>query len=878
MNRSRIKSRWTLSLIISFFSYSEILFSQDTIKAVIQPTYTTKRLSAKKPVIDGKLDDECWKYGTWAGDYTQWIPSEGAKPTWPTEFNIQYDDKYIYVAFRGYDGEPEKIRRFSGVRDEQVGDMMGITFDSYRDYKTGFEFTLTAWGQKADLILFNPMNWDFNWNPVWKGKTGLEDSAWVAEMEIPLSQIRYSNQDEQVWGMHTWRWIARLQEESNWERQSKTGPGMLYNFGEIKGIHGLKKSRRLELMPFVLGELKTFEKESGNPFAENGRSWGGNAGLDAKIGISSNFTVDLTINPDFGQVESDPSVMNLTAFETFYEEKRPFFLEGVTIFEYDFDDRTLFYSRRIGHAPSYTVEPEENLFVKTPDKTTILSAAKFSGTTSKGLSVGLIQSVTTNEFSTLSDTLGNMSKMKVEPLTSYTVARIQKGYNAGNTFLGGMFTSVNRVMDENHLDFLSNNAFTGGLDILHHWRDKEFFIDGKLLGSFINGSETAITDLQEASARYYQRPGADYLDYDTTRTNLNGFGGKLRIGKKSKGFWRYSTGVSWLSPGLELNDLGYMQQADEIDNENEISYFVNQPVSIFRTFEITLEQFNSWNFGGTYLGSGGHLDFESELKNQWRFSANLIFHSEATNTRILRGGPDMIMPGTILTFGDVHTDYSKRISAGIDGMFEKNMNNSGMSWQLEPEITIRPIDLLKFRLSVNYSENNNLLQYVSETDYISEKRYILGTIDQKTLGITFRLDLNLTPEFSIQYYGSPFISQGAYSDYKYITNPDADNFDERFIILPDPVISGDTYSFDENNDMVPDYSIQNPNFNFFEFRSNLVAKWEYRLGSFIYFVWSSERTGYQPDPYESLGDTYNLLQDVFPNNIFLIKLNYWFSL
>jgi hypothetical protein len=854
------------------------LFSQDTIKAVIQPTYTTKRLSAKKPVIDGKLDDECWKYGTWAGDYTQWIPSEGAKPTWPTEFNIQYDDKYIYVAFRGYDGEPEKIRRFSGVRDEQVGDMMGITFDSYRDYKTGFEFTLTAWGQKADLILFNPMNWDFNWNPVWKGKTGLEDSAWVAEMEIPLSQIRYSNQDEQVWGMHTWRWIARLQEESNWERQSKTGPGMLYNFGEIKGIHGLKKSRRLELMPFVLGELKTFEKESGNPFAENGRSWGGNAGLDAKIGISSNFTVDLTINPDFGQVESDPSVMNLTAFETFYEEKRPFFLEGVTIFEYDFDDRTLFYSRRIGHAPSYTVEPEENLFVKTPDKTTILSAAKFSGTTSKGLSVGLIQSVTTNEFSTLSDTLGNMSKMKVEPLTSYTVARIQKGYNAGNTFLGGMFTSVNRVMDENHLDFLSNNAFTGGLDILHHWRDKEFFIDGKLLGSFINGSETAITDLQEASARYYQRPGADYLDYDTTRTNLNGFGGKLRIGKKSKGFWRYSTGVSWLSPGLELNDLGYMQQADEIDNENEISYFVNQPVSIFRTFEITLEQFNSWNFGGTYLGSGGHLDFESELKNQWRFSANLIFHSEATNTRILRGGPDMIMPGTILTFGDVHTDYSKRISAGIDGMFEKNMNNSGMSWQLEPEITIRPIDLLKFRLSVNYSENNNLLQYVSETDYISEKRYILGTIDQKTLGITFRLDLNLTPEFSIQYYGSPFISQGAYSDYKYITNPDADNFDERFIILPDPVISGDTYSFDENNDMVPDYSIQNPNFNFFEFRSNLVAKWEYRLGSFIYFVWSSERTGYQPDPYESLGDTYNLLQDVFPNNIFLIKLNYWFSL
>ena len=871
-----------VSLILTIFLISEDSFSQDTLSnlqlPLKQPTYTTSRLVTKKPVIDGKLDDECWKFGTWAGDYTQWIPREGAKPTWPTEFNIQYDDKYIYIAFRGFDGEPEKINRFAGVRDEQVGDMMGVTFDSYRDYRTGFEFTITAWGQKSDLILFNPMNWDFNWNPVWKGKVGLEDSAWVAEMEVPLSQLRYSNQDEQVWGLHTWRWIARLQEESNWEKQSKTGPGMLYNFGELRGIQGLKKSRRLEIMPFALGELKTFEEEAGNPFTENGRSWGGNAGLDAKIGISSNFTLDLTVNPDFGQVESDPSVMNLTAFETFYEEKRPFFLEGVTIFNYDFDDQTLFYSRRIGHSPSLTVEPNENLFVKSPDKTTILSAVKFSGTNSKGLSVGLIQSLTANEFANLSDTSGNRSSAKVEPLTSYTVARIQKGYDAGNTFVGGMFTSVNRVIDDDQLEFLSNNAYTGGFDILHQWRDKEFFLDGKLLGSFINGSETAITALQESSARYYQRPGADYLDYDTTKTSLNGWGGKLKIGKKSKGFWRYSTGVSWLSPGLELNDLGYMRQADEIDNENEISYFVNQPVSIFRTYEIALEQFNGWNFNGTYLGSGGHLAFESELKNQWRFSANLIFHSEGTDTRILRGGPDMIMPGNMLTFGYIQTDYSKKFTAGFEGSYEKYGNNSATSWEIVPGITYRPVNIMRLRLSANYSENYNILQYVSEADYSSEKRYILGTIDQKTLGLTFRLDLYLTPEFSVQYYGSPFISQGAYSDYKRITDPEAEDLNERYVSLPDPIISDNTYGFDENNDMVPDYYIQNPDFNFFEFRSNLVAKWEYRLGSFIYFVWSSERTGSTPDPYESLGDSYSLLRDVYPDNIFLIKLSYWFSL
>ncbi len=871
-----------ISLIVIIFFIPALSFSQDTISgiqpSVPQPTYTTSRLVTGKPVIDGKLDDECWKHGTWAGDYTQWIPREGAKPTWPTEFNIQYDDRNLYVAFRGFDGEPEKISRFAGVRDEQVGDMMGVTFDSYRDYRTGFEFTITAWGQKSDLILFNPMNWDFNWDPVWKGKVGLEDSAWVAEMEIPLSQIRYSNQDEQVWGMHTWRWISRLQEESNWERQSKTGPGMLYNFGELKGIRGLKKSRRLEIMPFAVGELKTFEEQRSNPFAENGKSWSGSAGLDAKIGISSNFTVDITVNPDFGQVESDPSVMNLTAFETFYEEKRPFFLEGLTIFDFNFDDQSLFYSRRIGHSPSHTIDADENLFVQPPDKTTILSAVKFSGTTSGGLSVGLIQSLTANEFARLSDTSGNRSRMKVEPLTSYTVARIQKGYKAGNTVVGGMITSVNRVIDENHLEFLNSNAYAGGIDILHHWKDKEFFFDGKLLGSLVNGNEKAMTALQESSARYYQRPGADYLSYDTTKTSLGGVGGRLRIGKKSKGFWRYSTGVTWLSPGLEFNDLGYMRQADEINNQNEVSYFVNQPVSIFRTYNIALEQFNSWNFGGTYLGSGGHLSLYSEFKNQWTFTANLIYHSKAPDTRILRGGPDMVMPGDMMMFGSVRTDPSKKVAFTLNGQFEKSANHCTTNWDVEPGITIRPVNILKIRLSANYSENYNMLQYVSETDYLSEKRYILGTIDQQTLGFTFRLDLNLTPELSVQYYGSPFVSRGAYSDFKRVTDPEAKDFNERFSILTDPIISGNVLGFDENNDMIPDYDVYNPDFNFYQFRSNLVARWEYSPGSFIYLVWSGERTGRNNYSNASLGDSYDLLRDVFPNNIFLIKLNYWFSL
>jgi hypothetical protein len=842
---------------LSFTHEYGTLNLQDTV--VKQPVYVTSRLMGAKPVIDGKLSDECWKEGTWTGDFHQWIPKEGAKPTYPTELNIQYDDKNLYIAIRAYDGEPDKILRQAGVRDELTGDVVGVNFDSYRDYRTGFEFSVTAWGQKVDLVLFNPSNWDFNWNPVWKVKTGLEDSAWVAEYEIPLSQLRYSGKDDQVWGMHVWRWISRLQEESDWEIQSKTGPGMLYNFGELQGIKGLKKSHRLEIMPYALGDLKTMEKEPGNPFTESGKVWGGNAGLDAKIGISSNFTVDLTVNPDFGQVESDPSVMNLTAFETFYEEKRPFFLEGLTIFDYKFDNQSLFYSRRIGHAPSRPVTPGEDFYMKSPDKTSILSAIKLSGTTSKGLSVGLIQSVTANEFATLSDKEGNRSTVKVEPLTSYTVARVQKGYNAGNTVIGGIFTSTNRVIDDKNVESLASDAYTGGLDILTHWKDKEYYLDARLIGSYINGGTDAITLLQQSSARYYQRPGADYLNYDTTATHLSGYGGKLMIGKGSKGLWRYSSGATWLSPGLELNDLGYMNTADELNQVNNVSYLINQPVSIFLTYDVGLEEFNTWNFNGQYIGSGAHLSFASSFRNQWSFAANLIYHTKTLDTKILRGGYDMMMPNSIMTFGSVGTDPSKKFIATMVYSYEYRGNNSAVNYQLEPGITYRPINNLKIGLTANYVRNRDDLQYVTTVNSFPDNKYILGTVDQKTIGLTFRADLNLTPEFSIQYYGSPFISRGSYSHLKEITDPVASNYEDRFQDYLDPL------GF-------------NPDFNFQEFRSNLVAKWEYRLGSFIYLVWTSERSITTNDSDATLKDSYKQLKSIVPNNIFLIKLSYWFSL
>ena len=840
--------------------------------------YNTIRLTTDKPVIDGVLNDACWKTGEWAGNYTQWVPKEGAKPSKETQIKILYDDKNIYVAIRAFD-DPDKIIRKAGRRDEFNGDIVGINFDSYHDHRTGFEFNVTSAGQKIDLLLSNPTNWDVNWNAVWYAKIGKEDSAWTVEYEIPLSQLRYSSDDEQVWGMHCWRWIDRLQEESDWEPQSSTGPGILYQFGELHGIKGLPSSRRIEIMPYSLGRIKTFKSEPGNPFADKGRDWFGNLGLDAKIGLSSNFTADLTINPDFGQVESDPSVMNLTAFETFYEERRPFFLEGKNIFSFDFDNMNIFYSRRIGHPPAYSPELNNNEYIDFPDNTTILSAAKISGKSANGLAIGVLQSLTANEHAKI-NSAGTDKKISVEPITNYLITRIQQDYNEGATVLGGIFTSTNRFINDSQLEFMNRNAFTGGIDFLHQWNDKEFFVDAKLIGSAIEGSTEAIQILQKSSARYYQRPDADYLHFDSTLTNLKGYGGSIRIGKGSKGLWRYSTGLHWRSPGLELNDLGYLQTADFIQQENSISYFVIQPVSIFRTYTVSLSEFNNWDFGMDYLLSGGNLNLYFEFLNNWAVSFSSIYTSQALDNHILRGGFAMLVPAIWENDIYIRTDPSEQIFFDLSANLISSGAGSGRYYSVQPGVSVIPLNTLKLSLSLNYSKHINNLQYVDTKTINNEPIYILGKINQNTLGATFRIDYNLTPELSIQYYGSPFASIGKYSEFKNVTNPRASAYSDRFVLL-NSVLNGNDYEVSENNPGGSgqiNYTFGNPDFNFFQFRSNLVFRWEYQPGSQIYLVWSQDRTNYIMPGDNSVSKALSSLKDVYPNNIFLIKINYWFSI
>jgi len=864
---------------LSLFLYPSLSIARfdsggDTIKSNVKPkevrVYTTERLSTPKPVIDGKLDDACWKTGNWAGDFTQFIPNEGGKPSQPTFVKILYDDKNIYVAIKAMDSEPTKIIRKAGRRDELIGDMVGINFDSYHDHRTGFEFDMSAAGQKLDLVLTNPMLWDLNWNAVWYGKVANQDSSWTTEMEIPLSQLRYSNKDEQVWGMHVWRWIDRLQEESDWEKQSLTGPGVLYLFGELKGIKGLKKSQRIELMPYALGELKTFKKEPGNPFANTGHRFMGNFGLDAKIGVGSNFTVDMTVNPDFGQVEADPSVMNLTAFETFYEEKRPFFLEGKSIFNFDMDDASVFYSRRIGHSPSFQPSLKDQEYIKAPDNTTILSAVKFSGKTSKGLSIGALQSFTANEKATINSPSGDR-KVSVEPFTSYAVARIQQDFNQSNTMFGGIFTSTNRNINNPNLNFLSRGAYTGGLDLMHYWKEKEYFLEAKVIGSDIQGDVNAIRGLQLSSARYYQRPDAGHLNYDSTLTALSGYGGKVKIGKGSKGLWKYSTEVGWRSPGFDLNDIGYLQTADLIRQKNMLSYFINKPAFIFRTYTIGIDQGNNWDFSGQYLSSDVALNVTADFKNKWGIISILKYKNETLDNRILRGGNAMLVPSNWIETFTIHSDQSKKVNLNISTIVSFSGEHSYNFNDYTAGISVRPANNFLLSMNIDYSTKTDKLQYVDTQASGLQNRFILGQLNQQTLGLTFRIDYNITPEVSLQYYGSPFATLGQYTNFKEITNARDGNFNNRFKIINPVLVNGDTYRTE-------DYNFKKPDFNFNQFRSNLVFRWEYKPGSQIFLVWSNERTDWLNPGNEPLHSAANRLINTAPNNIFLIKFNYWFSI
>ncbi|MDH4196315.1 MAG: carbohydrate binding family 9 domain-containing protein [Candidatus Aminicenantes bacterium] len=858
--------------------------------AAPKKVYTTARVNPHVPAIDGKVDDEVWAKVPWEGGFIQSQPYEGREPTEKTEFKVLYDDKAVYIAVRAYDSEPKTIERRLARRDDCEGDMVTVAIDSLFDHLTAFVFTVNAAGVKADQVLVNDgqstsNEEDMSWDPIWDVATAVDEQGWTAEMEIPLSQLRFGTKPEQVWGFQVRRTLFRKDESSDWQFIPRNASGLVHLFGELHGLSGLTAPHQIEIMPYTVGRIQSYRAVAGNPFAK-GSEQNLQGGVDGKVGVTSDLTMNFTVNPDFGQVEADPSVVNLTAFETYYEEKRPFFVEGRNIINFqimggdgDFSQDNLFYSRRIGRYPQYY--PETGGFVDMPEATHILGAFKLTGKTRSGLSVGVLNSVTGRERASVFEK-GLTSDVPVEPMTNYFSLRVQQDYNKGATTIGGMMTAVNRSLKDDGLSFLHRAAYSGGLDVMHSWKNKNYYFSLKLVASRVEGAPDAILRTQLSSVHYYQRPDAGHVEVDPARTSLSGTGGTVEFGKQGGGHLMFVAGATWRSPGFDLNDMGYLRQGDVGMQYFWAGYRIWEPFGPFRSFNINFNQWSGWNFAGVNIFNGGNVNGWAQLKNYWSLGGGYNVQGAALSQTSLRGGPSLrVPPGRSIWF-NLETDMRKKVRFSVFGNGFERFEGESKNWTWGPGLNIVPSAALQLSLSPQYSTNRSRLQYIGTRSSGDQSRYLFGSIDQTTLALTIRLNYSLTPDLSVQFYGMPFVSAGTYREFKRITDSRARDYGARYHIFGPDEIALDgptgTYTVDENGDGAPDYSFGNPNFNFRQFRANLVLRWEYTPGSALYVVWSQGRTGYLSDGAFDFGRDLDGLFGLHPHNVFLVKFSYCFQL
>lgn len=849
------------------------------------------RINPHPPTIDGRLDDPAWQTGEWFSDFVQFHPYEGQPPTEQTAFKIVYDDSHLFLAIRCYDSQQQNIERRLSRRDNTSGDYILVFFDSLHDLRTSYCFAVNAAGAKADQIIsndnFDENNVDLSWDPVWEVKTAIDEQGWTAEMKIPFSQLRFGHKEEQVWGFELMRQLFRKNEISLWQPIPKNAPGWVSQFGELRGIVGLKPPRQIEIIPYTVGRLRSFPQEAGNPFS-SGHEKNLFGGLDGKIGLTHDLTLNFTFNPDFGQVEADPSVINLTAYETYFEEKRPFFVEGQNITNFqitggdgDFSYDNLFYSRRIGRAPQ--IYPDTSGYCSIPQSTTILGALKLSGKTRNGWSIGLLEALNAKETASIYEPESEVYGSAVaEPMTNYLVFRLSKDFRQGATIIGAMFTGVNRNLDEQTEDLLHRSAYTGGFDLYHSWKNRQYYFSLKLVGSGVFGTEAAIRRTQESSVHYYQRPDADYLTYDPTRQSLYGHGGSVDFGRMGGSNLLFATGLTWRSPGLELNDVGFLRSADTAMQYLWMGYCFYKPFSIFRNLNINFNQWTGWNFDGERIFAGGNINAWAQFKNYWSLSFGINRQFSGLSQSALCGGPLLRVAPAVNIWTSVQTDMRKKLRLSVNGQWRKALNGDNLSLNLGPQISYNPVPAFDLSLRPSYSVFRSELQYVNTAEFAGEKRYLVGKIDQKTVSMTMRLNLSLTPDLSIQFYGMPFISAGKYSRFKIITEPRAKEWQNRYHLFGENEIGYDTgsgtYAVDENGDGITDYSFANPDFNFLQFRSNLVLRWEYRPGCTLFLVWSQGRTEFGYSGLMDFSEDLGTLFSSKPDNVFLLKISYNFNL
>lgn len=878
-------------LLIALHCSFLFVYSNPGDSVITKKKYVTNRMTGSI-TLDGIPNEAAWNAVEWGGDFIQWRPNEGKAPSQQTNFKILYDDKFLYIAYRCYDQAADSIVKRMGRRDEFPGDWVEINIDSYHDLRSAFSFTLSVSGVRSDEFVSNEDQWDASWNPIWFAKTKIDAQGWTAEVKIPLSQLRYGNEPDKVWGFQITRRLFRKEEHSTWQFIPQSAGVWVSAFGELHGLKDIPLHRQVEIAPYVIVQADKYKKELGNPYAK-GFDKRLAAGLDGKLAVTNDLILDFTVNPDFGQVEADPSEVRIDGFQNFFAERRPFFVESRNIFDYqltgseaggDYDADLLFYSRRIGSSPHGYPNVSNGEYVKFPQNTSILGAAKFSGKTKNGLSIGVLESITEREIATI-DNGTDKRKEVVEPLTSYFVGRLQKDVKGGNTIIGGIITGVNR---ENGLnDLLHHQAYSGGFDFLHYWKNRTWYIRGNVVVSYVQGTKEAITNTQTAFEHLFQRADAPEVSVDSSRTSLSGLGGTIRFGKtggkpgRHGQVFKFETGVTLRSPGLELNDIGFMLTANEINHFTWAGLHFQKPFSVFRNARLNYNHWSRWDYSGKFIYQAFNFNSHATFKNNWQSGTGLTWAVFGISNNALRGASAVRrLPGLGHNFY-ITTDYRKKVYANLNTFnfwgFQNLMKNS----EIELDLSFQPLNALRIVLSADYTYNwRKQDQFVSNITYNNAIRSIVGEVKQKTLRFTGRFSYNITPELTLQYYGQPFITRPRYDHFAFVAHPLAKKFDDRFIIFKSNQVSfiNNEYRIDENSDGVVDYSFSRPDFNFVQFRSNFIVRWEYRAGSEIYLVWSQGNT---PDVAGDLDSpiTKSLFENAFAEkarNIFLVKWTYRF--
>ncbi|MGD8426318.1 MAG: DUF5916 domain-containing protein [Balneolaceae bacterium] len=828
--------------------------------------------------LDGKLNEKAWAQANYTTGFEQRSPSEGHAATERTKVAFYYTKEALYIGARMYSDEPSGIYAQLSRRDDMGnGERIIIALDTYLDRRTSRSFAISASGVRADY--FQPRDEisyhsrDYSYDPVWTAKSHIDSLGWTAEMRIPFTQLRFKDQKKQVWGLDINRFLPHKNEDDYWVMVPQDSTGWASRFGLLTNIKGVVPHKRLEFRPYLAGDaLIKGEVNPQNPFLDK-LNLEGRIGGDVKIGLGPNMTLNGTINPDFGQVEADPAQVNLSAYETFFEEKRPFFTEGQQIFDV-IHDGSYFYSRRIGASPS--IQPDAD-FVDAASNTSIIGASKITGRFPSGLSIGALAALTANETARTYDlSTGKKHSVRVEPLTGYSVLRLQQEFGPNSSTVGGIITGVYRNFQDGTLlsRELDRSAVTGGTDWNLRFQGGKYEFSGDAGFSHVAGTREAITMLQKSSARYYQRPDASYLTLDTTQTSLSGYRASLRFSKNGGRHWLWEIRGSTKSPGFELNDTGILFSTDEINTHAELTYRENTPSSWYQSFHTGIEVGNKWNFGGIRTGSELQVDGGIQWKNFWSTYMGLEYSPRSLDDHLTRGGPLM---GSARRWG-IRSHFSTNRSNNVfwEFSFDYNSDEFG-SWRykINPSVQVQTGGKWGYSIEPEFSRRTEARQYVTTLSggpsATYGKRYIFSSIDRTTLSMQLRLNYAFTPDLTLELYAEPFVASGNYYNPGELSAPRSYKLDYYHV-----------EGKNENGDFIVSsgnkrFNVPDNDFLVTSFRSNIVLRYQWRRGSTFYLVWQQDRFAESElNRFVNPGDLVNAVGKT-GDNVIAIKFTYWFS-